>query len=455
MKKIDCVASSIIVIIIILLLGVIFWGNHVPITVSCQLPTPCTQVSPYGSVVFEFSRSAQPDQVEKLWKTVPEVNGKLEWLDDRHVRWTSLKPLPTDQKITLQFSPGQAGQNGEHISQSIQWEVTVRSPQIIVMQKIGDGYELFAIGLDDGSSENQLTQTNGRIYDYKVSPDGETVIFSVMNDLKGIDLWLVQRDGSGQQELLDCGADRCSTPDWSPISQELVYTREGSGLTPDGSKGSPRIWIIDIKSRQTAPLFTDPQKIGYGPEWSPDGQWLSIWNGLQGGIQIVNRKTGETFMLESANGDVGCWSPDSQFLYYSNMVSGEAGFRNVILRADVSDMSISTIIGGNVEGGGLSINSPACNPTDKRIAVTIQPNVKIPGAELFLLNPDTKDGISITDNLSRIPSFYSWAPNGDRLIFQSFVLGGNENDVEIWIWDGNTGKAKKITVGDKSPQWLP
>ena len=151
--------------------------------------------------------------------------------------------------------------------------------------------------------------------------------------------------------------------------QELAYTRESTGLDPNGPKGAPRIWILDVKSGQTAPLFADPQKIGYGPKWSPDGQWLSIWNGLQGGIQVVNRRTGDTFMLESANGDVGCWTPDSQFLYFSNMVSGETGFRNVVLRADIDNRSISTILGGNVEGGGLSVDSPVCSPADKWVAV--------------------------------------------------------------------------------------
>ena len=203
MRKLDRVASSVIIVTVLLLSGVIFIGNRVPINVTCQLSTPCVQMGPYGSIVFEFSRPVQAEQVEKLWQTVPPIEGKWEWLDDQHVRWNSLKPLPSDQKIMLQFLSGQAGQNGEHINQSIQWEVMVRSPQIIAVRSNGDGKELFTFGLDDESPGIQLTHVDGRVYDYQVSPDGEAIVFSVINDLKGIDLldsskrWLEPAQTSG------------------------------------------------------------------------------------------------------------------------------------------------------------------------------------------------------------------------------------------------------------------
>ena len=326
MKKIDWIASSVIIITILLLIAVIFIGNRIPINIVCQDPKPCDKVSPFGSVLFEFSRPVQADQVEILWQTNPPVEGKWEWSDNQHVRWNSLKPLPSDQMIVLQFTSGTVGENGEKISNVVRWEVTVRTPRVIVTRNVGDGQDLFSYGLEDGSTGMQISHTNGRFFDYQTSPNGESVVFSARNDLNGIDLWIVQRDGSNQHMLLDCGAERCSTPDWSPNMQELAYTREGVGLDPNGPNGAPRIWILDIKSGLTAPLFTDPQKIGYGPKWSPDGQWLSIWNGLQGGIQVVNRNTGDTFMLELANGDVGCWTSNSKFLFYSNLVSGEFWF---------------------------------------------------------------------------------------------------------------------------------
>ncbi len=62
MKKLDLTASAIILVIILLLSIVIFIGNHIPITVTCQLPTSCAEVGPFGSIVFEFSRPVKSDQ---------------------------------------------------------------------------------------------------------------------------------------------------------------------------------------------------------------------------------------------------------------------------------------------------------------------------------------------------------------------------------------------------------
>jgi Tol biopolymer transport system component len=455
MKSLDKAAFLVIIIAGLLLSGVIIVGNQVPVYITCQLPDHCTQVGPYGSVLFGFSRPVKSDQVENLWQTRPHITGKWEWMDNQHARWTSLTPLPTDQKITLQFIAGQAGQYGEKISNNDQWDVAVRLPQIVVIQNGSGGQELFSFGLGDGSAGFQLTHSSGRINDYQVSPDGESVVFSAANVQKGIDLWMVNRDGSNQHQLLDCGIDQCITPAWSPTLQELAYTREIAGTAQNGPRQAPRIWIYDVKSGQSASLFADTQKVGYGPKWSPDGQWLSIWDNLKNTIEVVNRQSGETFALPSSNGDTSSWTPDSQFLYYSNMVTGSAGFHNVVFGADIGKRSVATIFGGNVEGGGQSLDNPVCSPDGTWVAVTAQPDVRIAGKELLLLNPgNNKNNQLIVDNLTQVPGFYSWTPRGDRLVYQLNSLGGKEN-VEIWVWEQATEKTKKITTGGRLPQWLP
>jgi len=460
MKNLDRTAFFIIIIAGLLLFGVIFMGNQAPIYVVCQLPDQCTQVGPYGPVIFAFSRPVQSDRIESLWQTTPKIKGKWDWLDNQHARWTSINPLPLNQEMTFQFASGQAGQNGEQISNNYHWEVTVRSPQVLVPKNSGSGLELYAFGMENGASEVQLTHTNDKMTDYTVSPDGESIVFSAMNDRYGIDLWMVQRDGSNQYKLLDCGIDWCVTPTWSPIAKELAYSRESGGLDPNGQKGASRIWIFDIQTGQTSALFADPQQVGDGPNYSPDGQWLSYWEtgkgGTgEGGIQVLNRKTGITFFLESSTGDVGCWTADSRYFYYSDMNPGEVNSQNVVLRVDVSNQSISKIFGGNGKDGGLNVSNPVCDPKEKWVAVSIRPDLQNPGKELWLLDPQSQDSITITSDFSRVPDYYAWSADGNYLVFQSDGLENKEGDEEIWVWNRDTEKAQKITVGGKLPQWLP
>jgi Tol biopolymer transport system component len=455
MKKLDLTAFSVMLITALLLIVVVYVGDHVPIQITCQLPASCSQIGPFGSLTFEFSRPVQAERVEALWQVTPQVEGKWEWADNQHARWSSLKPLPADQPITFQFAAGQVGQNGEPINGKNQWQATVRTPRIIAIQNASGGRELFSFGLDDGQAATQLTHSTGDLYDYQASPDGESVVFSVVNDKKGIDLWIVQRDGSNQHKLLDCGVDHCTTPAWSPVSQELAYTRESAGLDPNGPVGAPRIYIFDFSSGQTSPLFSDAQKIGYGPRWSPDGQWLSIWVGSEGSIEVVNRKSGDTFMLESASGDVGSWSADSQYLYYSNMVVGANSMHNVVLKADVSTQTYSTILGADFIKGDYSVDNPVCSPTDGWVAITVQPDIKKVDRTLFLLNPNAKDGIALMDQASRIPGYYAWSPDGNLLVYEVDYLGDSSNKAEIWAWDRTKGKSLKITDSATSPEWLP
>jgi hypothetical protein len=455
MRKLDKTAILVILLGLSLLGGVILFGDQKPIQITCE-NKDCSQISPWGSVSFSFSRAVDTDLTAKLWKIEPETEGRWEWQDERHATWYASAALPCNQTIQMTFRAGQIGINGEKLERDQSWQTAVREPLIVVVKNIGgQGQELFTIGIKDNKQLNQLTYTDGKVFNFTPSPDGEQVIFALQNENHGMDFWIINRDGSDQRMLLDCGSDRCSTAAWSPVSQEIAYTRESAGLDPQGAKGAPRIWMLDLDSGETAPLFEDSQKIGYGPIWSPDGKWLSIWNGVEGGVQIINRQSGEITLLESANGDTGCWSADSAILYYANIVVGESAFHNVILKADIHQGTIETILGGNIEGEGLSYDNPACHPSENLVAASIQPNTKIPGKELTIFNLDTQESLPIMSDLTKFPSFYSWHPGGDYFLFQMSVVSKNEEDIEIWFWEKESGQPSLILTGARSPAWLP
>ena len=61
----------------------------------------------------------------------------------------------------------------------------------------------------DGSQQRQLTQSGGKVYDYAVWSDGSRLVYSAANELGGLSLWTLNRDGGDVTLVLDCGADRC------------------------------------------------------------------------------------------------------------------------------------------------------------------------------------------------------------------------------------------------------
>ena len=455
MKKFDRTAFIVILTSIVLLATVIIFGSLLPVRVSLDLSGE-TQISPLGGISFTFSRAVNAGEAEALWHTEPLTAGRWQWQDERHATWHADTALAIGEDLIVSFASGKLGKLGEQLKKTQSWTVSVREPRIVTLKYTeGDGQELFSIGLEKDSPLQQITQSDGRILNYAVSSNGEWIIFSARNDDFGADLWMVERDGSGQRLLLDCGGDRCGAADWSPVSNEVAYTREAAGLKPEGAKGAPRIWMLNLDSLETAPLFDDDQKIGYGPNWSPDGKWLSIWDGAGGGVTVVNRQSGETFLLGSSSGDTGCWSADSSALYYANLVVGESSFHNVVLKADIANRTIETVLGGNLEGEGMSYDNPECHPFLNQVAASIQPNTKIPGKYLTLYNMENMGETPIMNDMTKFGSHYSWNPGGEYFLFQMSVVSHNEEDYEIWVRDIASGQNQLVLSGARSPAWLP
>jgi TolB protein len=455
MRKLDRIAASCIVLLLaatgcLLLLNVIL-----PIRVSCINVQDNQEINPAASISFRFSRAVQPAQVEALLQINVNIKGTWTWLNAQQAEFKPVPAWPSGQTIRMQFLSGTAGVNGEKLDPKNIFNFQVRNPSILALGNIENGQELFLIDLQQDTPPKQFTFSNGQIYDFKPSPDGEWVAFSMINEQEGVDLWQIKRDGSAMQMILDCAQDRCSTPAWAPDASELAYSRESTWLGSNTINGTSRIWILDPQSGQTALLFSDTQKTGYGPEWSPDGEWLAFWDDGNTGIQIVNRSSGASFLLEAANGAAGCWAADSSKFFFSKMIAGEAMYHTVILQADLASEEIKTIFGGTSDGDGLSIDHPVCNPADAWIAVTTQPNVMIAGRALKLMNPETGVEINLSDNLALIPSNVSWTPDGQWVVYQTSELGNSLDEIEMKVWNRNTSETMLLAKGFRNPAWLP
>lgn len=107
-----------------------------------------------------------------------------------------------------------------------------------------------------------------------------------------------------------------------PVQRKLPDS--SSGVLPSGADDSvlgTRLWIVNLADGTTTAL-TAGAECGWGPRWSPDGQWLAYYSDRNGLAQVWlwNRRTGET---HTACEDAVCmtvefeqlhWLPDSTHL---------------------------------------------------------------------------------------------------------------------------------------------
>ena len=456
MKRIASIVSLVLAGLFILVFTGVYVFNHLPVRIECINCEDQSEIGPQGLMVFEFSRPVQPELIESSWLTEPEIEGSFEWPDNKHMRWKAESAIAPSQSLHVTIAAGVVTEKGEKIRKDATWDFIVRDPKVLVLASTdGIGQEIFMLDNDKASQEmQQLTYTQGQVIDFTTSEDGELIVFSAGNDASGYDLWIVNRDGSDFHKIMMCDQDRCSSASISPSGQEIAYIREVARKDKPDETLKSEVWLLSLADSTSEPLLDDSRNAGFSPSWSPDGIWLSFWNNNLDQILMTNRSSGQVLALDSTNGNTGCWSINSRILYYPDLNFIRAEFRNVIQQADLDEGTIQTIFGTQYEDEWLSYDNPACNPIDNSIAVTIQPNIKIPGKKLSVIDVETNEKKLIIDDLTSIPGYISWSPAGDQLLFQLSAFDQTQTN-SIWIWNKNNDQINKLVDNAKSPIWLP
>src|SRR5574340_1302389 len=125
----------------------------------------------------------------------------------------------------------------------------------------------------DGSSQRQLTQTQGRVYELTAAPDGETLAYSLLNAEGGTDLYRIDREGESIVRLVQCGQARCEQFTWQPGGKLAAYTRFDRGLEVDG-----KIHLIDPETGAPREIPGGAALEGAYPTFSPDGKHLAYFD---------------------------------------------------------------------------------------------------------------------------------------------------------------------------------
>ncbi|AOH35802.1 amidohydrolase family protein [Luteimonas sp. JM171] len=167
--------------------------------------------------------------------------------------------------------------------------------------------------------------SEGTWMDVDVSPDGRTIVFSLLGDLYRMPV------SGGAATRITSGRAWDIQPRWSPDGRRIAFTSDRSG--------GNNIWTIAADGSDARQVTDESFRLLNNPTWTPDGEyivarkhftsrrslgagelWLYHAGGTSAGIQLVEKPNEQQDIGEPSV------SPDGRYVYYSQDVSPGGAF---------------------------------------------------------------------------------------------------------------------------------
>ncbi len=440
-------------------------GDRVGVTLERMSPQGVARST--ASVVIQFSETMNRESVEKRLRVEQiqgdAVQGVISWngsiMSFRPA--TALKPGAAYQ-VTL--SAGAVSESGRDLLTDQNYTFMVRSPRVAYLAPSDRvPRNIWIVDPADLSSARQVTESPSGVEDFAVSPDGSKIAFSESNSVTGTkDIKVLDLDSGGIEQVTNCQDAECKTPVWRPDGQVIAYERVDYNSDLKQGKASPtRIWLIDLttKPATTRPMFADSQTLGYGMDWSADGQRATLFDIGSLGILVYDFRDATTEIIPSKFGNPGVISPDGTRMVFPEVVFEENQTRSYLQMADLTTKIIAPLTD---PADPINDETAHWSPDSSYLVVARQylDERYTPGKQLYRLDPNTKAVEPLLVDPAYNHGFFSFDPTGAALVIQRFSeLADTDPDKpllpEIWTFDIASKTLTKVADNALLGRWVP
>ncbi len=303
-------------------------------------------------------------------------------------------------------------------------------------------------------SPSPLTPTEVSVWDFAPSPDGRFVAYGALGGLGFSDLRLIDLASGQDRPLLACEDASCSGPSWSADGKFLAYTRRSVNAFASGVLSPPRIWIVDVESGETAPIFSDSQRLGLDARWSADGAWLCFVSPEEQQLAVISLtggpadEAGQTDFYPTATGETCSWDRSRARLYTTDFRQSGDEWMTHLLAIDVESGEWVELSGVGNEGAALVHDSSAVPSADGTWIAFQRKELEGPGAtrgsQIWRMRPDGTEATALTADAAYDHGRPVWSPDGRYLITRRFPLRGPEVVPSLWLIDLETGAVRLL-----------
>jgi Tol biopolymer transport system component len=303
-----------------------------------------------------------------------------------------------------------------------------------------------------GGNPVVLTQEPDGVERYSLSPDGKTLLYSVLQMDGASSIWALYLDGTQKRRVLDCPQAQCDQPVWFPDNEKVVYERYD--YSQNSASPMSTIWWLDLAMGETKPVFQDQALPALAPAFSPDGQWLSYISPSMNSIQVYNLQKSQiiSIPLSSKTFAQEFWSPAGDAILYWGLATAQPGAAVHVKRYILTSGQV-TDLGGSIQQEDYNF---AASPDGHWIAI-VRESLKASSSnveeEIWLVRPDGTQGHTLLEDQGSF-SDLSWSPDSHYLIYNHFPTQGNAKP-EIWMADIRSGQLTKVLDGGIAPALLP
>ena len=254
-----------------------------------------------------------------------------------------------------------------------------------------------------------------------LSPDGKTIVFSVLGDL-----YLLPAEG-GTARRITSGPSMDVQPRFSPDGKRVAFASDRGGLE--------NLWTCDLDGKELTQVSTEKASTVSAPAWSPDGQWLLgrkrltdvsslgtvelwMWH-VKGGDGVrITKKQEQPDAADPAFSRDGRWiwfaARDARYRYDRNVNEG-------IWQLKRLDRKTGRVLPATGEFGGAA--TPLPSPDGKSVAFVRRVRAK---TRIELLDLATGRTRLVADDVQRdnqegfafhgVFPGYAWTPDGRSIV---------------------------------------
>ena len=426
-----------------------FLGVRLP---SVTDPQGQPQIGGRGPVVFRFANDMNRSSVEASIQFIPQQSGRWEWINDREAYFYPGTAFTAGTTVLVRFAAGMSDQSGSQLNADTESAFVIRPAQIVYIGNPNRLPELWSILAQSNAQPKQLTNTGGKVYDYAISPDGQKILYSRVNFRGGTELVVIDRDGSNEKVLLDCGEESCVQPAWAD-NIAVAYSHFDSQAYSSLNITTAQLYSINTNTGSNGLIFTNPGVYGINPKFSPDGNSLGYYDAGAGGIRLVNLQDGSSQVIPTQVSVMGSWSPDGASLIYTELSPEAFAPYLSLYKVNLVDQSITSLTPDSTQL--LDFSLPEYSADGQNLVVGVRSVNNQSYKQLWLLDAAGNFQQAITAEPMLAHASYHWAPSGDWLVYQQIDLSQKNNDPEVVLWNRSSDAYIALVKAAALPEWLP